>query len=315
MNDELSTKPKMSQDAVLAQDMQNRAEERIGVSIVVPAYNEEHSISSLLVQLNQVMVASGLFYEVIVVDDGSQDSTASTAERQPRVKLIRHKSNRGYGAALKTGIRRAQYNLICITDADGTYPIECIPDLLKHMIHGGYDMVVGARTGKIVKVPLMRQFPKWALNKLANYLTGVRIPDMNSGLRVLKRDHVKRFSNILPDTFSFTTTITLAMLTNDMLVHYIPIDYYQRKGRSKIRPIYDTLNFLQLIVRTSLYFNPLKVFVPLSLALVLFAFLVLFGSWILLGKAMDVTFGVILMTAVMVMAIGMLADLIDKRMK
>jgi hypothetical protein len=130
----------------------------------------------------------------------------------------------------------------------------------------------------------------------------------------MKKADVQRFFNILPDGFSFTTTITLAMLTNNMRVHYTPIDYYQRKGQSKIRPFYDTINFLQLIIRTSLYFNPLKVFMPLSVFLVIFAFLVLLASWIILGKAMDVTFGVIIMSAVIVMAIGMLADLIDKRL-
>jgi hypothetical protein len=104
------------------------------------------------------------------------------------------------------------------------------------------------------------------------------------------------------------------MLTNNMRVHYIPINYYRRQGKSKIRPFYDTLNFFQLIIRTILYFNPLKIFVPLSLSLVVIAFVVLFGSWFVLGKAMDVTFGVIIMTAVIVMSIGMLADLIDKRL-
>ncbi|GAB4544345.1 MAG: hypothetical protein Fur0020_13710 [Thermodesulfovibrionia bacterium] len=121
--------------------------------------------------------------------------------------------------------------------------------------------------------------------------------------------------NILPDGFSFTTTITLAMLTNGYRVKYIPIDYHKREGKSKIRPIQDTLNFIQLIIRTILYFNPLRVFIPLSLSLVVLSFLVLLVSYLIFGKAMDVTFGVIMMAAVMVMAIGMLADLIDKRLK
>ena len=105
------------------------------------------------------------------------------------------------------------------------------------------------------------------------------------------------------------------MITNGYRVKYVPIDYFERKGKSKIRPIRDTLNFIQLIIRTVMYFNPLKIFVPLSLSLLLLALLVLAGSWIFMGKAMDVTFGVILMTSVMVLAIGMLADLIDKRLK
>ncbi len=115
--------------------------------------------------------------------------------------------------------------------------------------------------------------------------------------------------------FSFTTTITLAMLTNGYSVKYMPIDYLKRKGKSKIKPIQDTLNFIQLIIRTVLYFNPLRVFIPLSISLIVFAFMVLVLSWLFTGKVMDVSFGVILMTAVTVMTIGLLADLIDKRIQ
>ncbi len=129
----------------------------------------------------------------------------------------------------------------------------------------------------------------------------------------MKKDIIEEFIRILPDGFSFTSTITLAMLTNGYSVKFEEIDYFGRVGKSKIRPIKDTLNFVQLIVRTTMYFNPLKVFVPLSILLVMFAFLLLFGSWFLFGKAMDVSFGVLMMTAVMVSAIGMLADLINKR--
>ena len=175
-------------------------------------------------------------------------------------------------------------------------------------------MVVGARVGSKVKIPLIRKPAKWFITKLASYLTGTKIPDLNSGLRVMKKEVVEKYIRILPDGFSFTSTITLAMLTNGYSVKYVPIDYFRRYGKSKIKPIQDTLNFIQLIIRTVLYFNPLKVFVPLSLFLVLLAFLVLLGSWVLTGKVMDVTFGVVLMTAVMVMTIGMLADLIDKRL-
>jgi hypothetical protein len=158
---------------------------------------------------------------------------------------------------------------------------------------------------------LVRKPAKWFINKLANYLSGMKIPDLNSGLRIMKKPDIERFLHILPSGFSFTTTITLALLVNNFPVKYFPITYDKRKGKSKIRPIRDTLNFIQLIIRTILYFNPLKVFVPLSISLIIFAFILLAGSWIYLEKPMDVTFGVILMTSVMVMAIGMLADLID----
>ena len=281
-------------------------------SIVIPAYNEEKSIRNTIDKIKSF--ATNDVYEIIIVDDGSTDGTCLLISAD-EVKLIRHSQNRGYGAALKTGISKAQSECIVITDADGTYPNECIPELVEMCEKGNFDMVVGARVGKNVKIPLIRRPAKWLITKLASYLTGTKIPDLNSGLRVMKKEVVQKYLNILPDGFSFTSTITLAMLTNGYRVKYVPIDYFERKGKSKIRPIHDTLNFIQLIIRTVLYFNPLKVFLPLSLFLVLLAFLVLLGSWVFTGKAMDVTFGVILMTSVMVMMIGMLADLIDKRLK
>jgi len=283
-----------------------------GITVIIPVFNEEQSLPKTINDVNKALEALDVEKEIIVVDDGSTDRTFELA-KQSMGCLFRHYKNKGYGASLKTGIRNANYDIICITDADGTYPNDRIPALFEHMIKNNYDMVVGSRTGEKVKIPLLRRFPKWVLNKLANYLSGTKIPDINSGFRIMKKPEVERFFNILPDGFSFTSTITLAMLTNGYAVSYIPINYYSRQGKSKIRPIKDTLNFFQLIIRTVMYFNPLKIFVPLSLSLVLLAFLVLLGSWILTGKALDVTFGVILMTAVMVIVIGMLADLIDKR--
>jgi len=283
----------------------------MNVSIVIPAYNEEKGIAGTIDGVIETIKPLKIEYELIVVNDGSTDKTAKIVETK-NIKIINHDENKGYGASIKTGIRYSQYGNILIVDADGTYPPKHIQDLLEPDIN--YDMVVGARVGGKVKIPLIRKPAKWFITKLASYLTGTKIPDLNSGLRVMKKAIVEKYIRILPDGFSFTSTITLAMLTNGYSVKYVPIDYAKREGKSKIKPIQDTLNFIQLIIRTVLYFNPLKVFVPLSLFLALLAFLVLLGSWILTGKFMDVTFGVVLMTAVMVMAIGMLADLIDKRL-
>lgn len=282
---------------------------RYKATIVIPAYNEEMGIGKVLESLK----ALNENYEIIVLDDGSEDDTSQIVKNSVGIRLITHNRNLGYGAALKTGISNACNECIVITDADGTYPNERILELVEMFEKGNFDMVVGARVGKNAKIPLIRRPAKWFISKLANYLTETKIPDINSGLRVMKKNVVEKYLNILPDGFSFTSTITLAMLTNGHSVKYVPIDYFKRNGKSKIRPIQDTLNFIQLIIRTVLYFNPLKVFVPLSLFLVLLAFLLLLGSWVFTGKPMDVTFGVILMSAVMVIAIGMLADLIDKR--
>lgn len=279
-------------------------------TILIPAYNE---FSSIVETINHIKELPGDF-EIIVIDDGSTDKTYELA-RTTGVKVVRHLENKGYGASLKTGVMQASHDIIVITDADGTYPNERIPELVRLFVEDGYDMVVGARTGEDVNIPLVRLPAKWVLNKLANVLTGAKIPDLNSGLRVMDKGIILRFFNIICDGFSFTTTITLCMLTNQYNVKYIPINYHVRHGKSKIKPVRDTLNFLQLILRTSMYFEPLKIFIPASISLFVSAWVVFFGSYFFLNKIMDVTFGVILMSSVTMLAIGMLADLIDKRMK
>jgi glycosyltransferase involved in cell wall biosynthesis len=284
-----------------------------GVTVIVPAFNEETGIGPVLERLQQVMAVSGLTYEVIVVDDGSTDTTAVQAEAAG-VSVLRHAGNRGYGAALKTGIRHAQYDLICITDADGTYPNERIPDLVARLAQDGCDMVVGARTGEKVSIPLVRRPAKWALGQLAKLVVGKPIPDLNSGLRVFRRQAALRFFNLLPDGFSFTTTITLAMLSNGYMVGYVPINYHPRVGRSKIRPIQDTPDFTQLILRVALYFVPLKIFLPISGILFLLAVAWGLFSWLVMGKLADVSTLVIVMTAVQIAVVGLLAELINHRL-
>ena len=283
------------------------------ISIIVPVFNEEEKIAYVVNEIHDSL--SGEDAEIIVVDDGSTDNTADILAKTKGIKSLKKEMQTGYGSALKTGIREASSNTIVITDGDGTYPNKDISKLVQIFNQEGADMVVGARTGRNVQIPLIRKPAKWCIGKLANYLTGVKIPDINSGLRVIRKDLLEKFIPILPDGFSFTTTITLALLTNGYKVKYVPIDYHKRSGKSKIKPVSDTLNFIQLIIRTILYFNPLKIFLPLSFSLFVMAFAVLLASWYLFGKAMDVTFGVILMASILVMAIGMLADLIDKRMR
>lgn len=243
--------------------------DRIAVSIVVPAYNEENAVAQQLTELRAVMRGLGISYEIIVVDDGSTDETASEIRRIDDVRVFTHNTNRGYGASLKTGISHANGDIIVITDADGTYPPSSIPPLLEAMTVGECDMAVGARTGEDVNMSSIRKPTKWLLRQLAAYLAGSTIPDLNSGLRAFKRSDALKLFPILPDGFSFTTTITLSMLTSGQDVRFIPINYHKRAGKSKIRPFRDTYNFLILIVRTISYFNPLKVFLPVAALLLL----------------------------------------------
>jgi glycosyltransferase involved in cell wall biosynthesis len=284
-----------------------------GFSVVIPAYNEEHGITPVLDHICDILAQSPWPYELIVVDDGSHDKTAAIIQQRSDVTLIAHPMNRGYGAALKTGIRHAHYDIVCITDADGTYPNERIFDLIDALEHTMYDMVVGARTGPHVAIPLVRRPAKWFVGKLANYVAECTIPDINSGFRVFRRDVVRRFFAILPDGFSFTTTITLCMLTSNYLVKYVPVNYHARIGSSKIRPFRDTLNFIKLILRIALYFAPLKIFLPLSG--IIFVLAIAWGLFthIVFGRLADVSAMVLFMSSIQVAALGLLAELINHR--
>lgn len=286
-----------------------------GVTIVVPAFNEEGGIAGVVERLCGLEL--GVPTAILVVDDGSTDGTAAELEklraRFDRLKVVRHRNNQGYGAALKTGFAKAKTNVVVITDADGTYPEDRIGELLA-AIDAGADMAIGSRTGDNVHIPLIRRPAKAALRKLASYLAGTPIPDLNSGLRAFRRDFVLHYRSILPQGFSFTTTITLAALTNHHAVEYIAIDYAPRSGRSKIKPIRDTLGFTALIVRTVLYFNPLKVFYPLAGGLFVF-FLVLLANDLFVEDPPNLGDKTVLIfvALVQVLTVGLLADLIAKK--
>jgi glycosyltransferase involved in cell wall biosynthesis len=283
------------------------------VTIVVPAYDERQEIRGVVERLCGLELDVPL--TVLAVDDGSTDGTtevlAELAAEHPRLSVISHGNNRGYGAALVTGFANARTEVVVITDADGTYPEDRIADLLAR-IDDGAEMAVGARRGEDVHIPFVRRPAKAALRALASFLAGTRIPDLNSGLRAFRRDLVMRYRAILPQGFSFTTTITLASLTNHHRVDYVDINYAQRGGSSKIRPIRDTLGFTALIVRTVLYFNPLKVFYPVTLVIGLL-FLALLWNDVFIEQNLGDKTVMIFVALVQVLTVGLLADLIDKK--
>jgi glycosyltransferase involved in cell wall biosynthesis len=277
-----------------------------GVSIVIPAYNEEGSIGRQIQSVEDVMKRIGWRYELIAVDDGSTDHTAEEAGRFA-VRLISLPANRGYGGALKAGISAARYDWILIIDADGTYPVEAIPSLLEKT--EGQDMVVGARIGENVNIPLTRRPAKWAMGRLASYLVERPIPDLNSGLRLIKKTAVERFEHLLPSGFSFTSTITLALLCNDYRVYYHPIDYHVRVGSSKFRAS-DAYQFLLLILRTVVYFNPLRVFLPLGAVLFFAGSAKFIYDVFLWNISQSAVLGIL--AGIMIWAVGLLADLVSR---
>ncbi|MEM1010727.1 MAG: glycosyltransferase family 2 protein [Planctomycetota bacterium] len=294
------------------------AEELPRFSLVIPCYNEEDAIVQTLDEIERVLADAGV-HEVIVVNDGSKDRSgellheAANSGKYPNLTVVDHDFNRGYGAALKTGIRNASAPLVAITDADGTYPNERLGELVDMAVEHRWDMVVGARTIKDeVTYPLIRKIPKWFLVRWASWLSDRKIPDMNSGMRVFRREVALKFMPVLPDTFSFTTTISVAMLTNRFNVHYEPIGYAARVGKSKIKPIRDTLRFVQLITRTGMYFAPIRVLTPLILLLLL-AFLASLGYDLFILRDLTDKTILLLMFAMNVTIFALLADMIDKR--
>lgn len=283
------------------------------VSVLVPAFNEENAIEETVTKLNAALGELDSF-ELLVVEDGSEDGTLAKLNelraRFPALKVVAHDRNRGYGAALKTGMRHASSDLIAIIDADGTYPIADLPKLVR--MAENYDMVVGARTGSNVEYPLIRKIPKYFLRRWINWIVRTNVPDINSGMRVFRKAMAQRFVRILPDGFSFTITITISSIRNNYRVLFEPIDYFERKGKSKIRPIHDTLRFLQIIGRTGMYFAPVRILFPIIVLLGLLSMGSLAYDVMVLDNLTDKTV-LMFSTLLNVSIFTLLADMIDKR--
>jgi len=281
------------------------------VSIVIPAYNEEAAIGGDLELIQQTMEGLGRSYELIVVDDGSTDRTAEIVSARPAVRLVKHEHNRGVGAARTTGLRAAKGEVIIMTDGDGTYPNQDMPKLLERLEH--CDMVIGARRKERGTARWLRTPAKWFIRRLAGYLTSTHIPDLNSGMRAFRKHVALRYLNLLPTTHSWVSTITIAFLSDGYTVDFVPIDYYKRKGRSTFHPVRDTYNYITLVIRTVMYFYPLKVFLPLSLFLFALGGLKLIRDMVVFNLHVATSTVLILLTALQVGAMGLLADLIVKR--
>ena len=288
-------------------------------SIIIPCYNEKYAIRDTIDCIQEVIRKSEINdVEIIAVNDGSSDGSEhvlnSLAEddQTNNLLVVHHKRNQGYGAALKTGIRRSQSDYICITDADGTYPNERIPELINQITSKDLDMVVGARIGPNVDYSKIRSIPKMILVPWVSFLCGTDVPDMNSGLRIFRRDRSLDFLKLLPDGFSFTTTITICLLRNRYAVEFTPISYAKRIGKSHIKPIRDTLRFTQLILRTGMYFAPMRLLSPLIATLA--ALFTISGIYDLtvLNNLTDKT--VLLgFASLNIVMFALLADMIDKR--
>ena len=258
-------------------------------------------------------MAASCELDLIVVDDGSSDGSADLA-RAAGARVIVHPVNLGQGAAIKTGITNAKGDYIAIVDGDGTYPIEDMPKLVSFSAESGYEQVIGDRQSEQGSLRFLRIIVKRALRMFATFLSGQRVGDLNSGMRVLTRDAALRYLSLIPDGFSNSTTLTLASLSHRGRIAFIPIDYRARVvGTSKFRPVGDTYNMILTVVRMVMYVDPLRVLLPIAL-------LFLVGG---VGKGISDIFRfdlhittssvLLMMTAIQIGAIALIADLIVRR--
>jgi len=263
--------------------MSNPHSQNFKFSIIMPVYNEQGTISHVLKELKNYLKENQYQSEIIVINDGSTDQTNRILKSIKDIKLINHPYNKGYGASIKTGAKNARYDWLLFYDSDGQHQPQYIKKLIKYI--SDYDMIVGARAG--YQGPLSRQPGKKLLNWLANYLFQQKIPDLNSGFRLIKKDPFLKFLHILPNGFSLSTTITLAFFKEALNVKYIPIKINKRQGKSTVK-IQDGFKAIMLILRTIILFSPLRIFLPVSILIFGFALLSLALDIFLFSKGLNI---------------------------
>jgi glycosyltransferase involved in cell wall biosynthesis len=272
------------------------------VSVVIPAYNEAEAVAGVV----SALAAVGSWHEILVIDDGSADATAARAV-EAGATVVRHPYNKGNGAAVKSGIRRATGDFVLIVDGDGQHQAADAGRLVARL--GEYDLVIGARPAE-TQANLARRLGNGALNRLASYLTGRAIPDLTSGFRAARRGYLQEFIHLLPNGFSTPTTTTLAFIKAGYNVAFEPTDARQRVGTSKIRLARDGAKFLVIILKIVTLFSPLRVFLPVSL--VSFAVGAAYALWTIATQSKITNSSVLLlMFAVIVFLVGLVSEQIS----
>jgi glycosyltransferase involved in cell wall biosynthesis len=244
----------------------------LDVTVVLPCYNEQDHVLRELERISAALDASPYSYELLAIDDKSTDGTLAVLtqaqSRFPRMRLIPFQRNGGSGTARRIGTTEARGRIVVWTDADMTYPNERIPELVRHLQERPHvDQVVGARTSEQGTLRVLRVPTKWAIRKIAESLVGTKIPDLNSGLRAFRRSVALPYLRLLPPGFSCVTTITLSFLSNQHPVEYVPISYAKRAGTSKFHFVRDAYRYILQVLRMVMYFNPIKVLMPLAMLL------------------------------------------------
>ena len=282
----------------------------LDVTVVLPAYNEVGHVRDEVDRISAALKDTNYSFEILVVDDGSTDGTSEAVEGLPFVRLLRFPINRGSGTARRIGTAQAYGRYVVWTDADMTYPNQRIPELIDILATGRAQQVVGARTSEEGTYKALRVPAKWAIRRLAEFLTASKIPDLNSGLRAFRKEDARPFLGLLPTGFSCVTTITMAFLANGLVVEYLPIAYRERAGRSHFHPIKDAYRYILQVLRMVTFFEPLRVFAPIALLLLTLGI----GKFVydLVDKGLRIPTNtlLLLLTGLILFSLGLLADLI-----
>lgn len=250
-------------------------------SLIIPAYNEEKSIEKFVDKINQIEFDSN-FFEIIFVDDGSEDKTKKLIENnlkniKYKSEIISHTNNIGYGASLKTGIKKASTDIIAICDIDSTYPIYDLKKMFEIFNEQKLDMIIGERVFENNSDNFLKKIARNIIRSIIKVIVNEKISDFNSGLRIFKKKYILDKISFYPEKFSFTTTSTILMMLENKKVDYIPIKYFKREGNSKIKPS-DFFRFIKLVFYLAFSFKPFKVLLPLNLLISLFSILSLIAD-------------------------------------
>jgi len=285
------------------------------VTVVLPCYNEQDHVLLEIERITQAMDASEFSYELLVIDDKSTDGTLAVLQaalsRYPHMRLMPFRTNGGSGTARRIGTREAYGQFVVWTDADMTYPNERIPEFVRHLVDNpGVDQVVGARTTEEGTHKLLRVPAKWTIRKVAEQLSSTKIPDLNSGLRAFRREVSLPYLRLLPPGFSCVTTITMSFLSNQHPVEYLPIAYSKRSGTSKFHFTKDAYRYILQVLRMVMYFNPIKVLMPVALTLLGLSLVKGVVDVIRYSFAISTNTVLLFVTGLLIFTLALLADLI-----
>jgi glycosyltransferase involved in cell wall biosynthesis len=287
----------------------------LDVTVILPCYNEEAHVAREIERITAALDASNFSYELLVIDDKSTDNTLAVLKaelpRYPHLRLMPFRRNGGSGTARRIGTAEACGRIVVWTDADMTYPNERIPEFVQYLVdHPDVDQVVGARTSEQGTHKVFRVPAKFVIRKIAETLASTKIPDLNSGLRAFRRDVSLPYLRLLPPGFSCVTTITMSFLSNQHGVDYLPIEYAKRSGTSKFHFIKDAYRYILQVLRMVMYFNPIKVLMPLALWIFVIGFVKSIVDIVRYHFRLTTSTLLLLLTGLIIGSIALLADLI-----